>query len=96
MSEIAELTKKIDAFILKFSPVIGSHTESINTCKGEREIINETLFDKKNGMTVKLKGIETVLDGKQSGFTKTLQLITALFMGGIFIMWLIRSISSIN
>ncbi len=93
LSEISELTRKIDAFILKISPVIGSHSESIDACKGERGIINKTLFDKKNGMTVKVSNLETTLKGKQSTFAKTISILTVLFMGGIFIMWLVRTIS---
>ncbi len=93
MSEILELTKKLDGFILKYGTLVGVHDESIKNCKGEREIINETLFDRKNGMTVKMKAIETILKGKQSTYGRTIITLNAFFMGGLFIMWIIKTVS---
>ncbi len=95
MSEILQLTKKIDDFILTIGTKVGAHDEAIIGCKENRDIVNETLFDKKNGMTVKMKGIETILKGKQSSFGNILQFLTALFMGGIFILWIIKTINQL-
>ncbi len=95
MSEIAELTKKLDGFILKYGGMAERHDEAIDGCKDDRDIMNKTLFDQKNGITVRVKGIETTLKGKQSTYSRTILTLNAFFMGGLFIMWIIRTVGGL-
>ncbi len=92
MSEISQLTKKFDDFALKFAGVIGGHTASIKDCKKVRDDIVHSLDNGTDGLKVRIKGLETSIKGKQSFLGSTLTILTTIFMGGIFIMWLIRMI----
>lgn len=70
MSEISELTKKIDGFIL----TIGGHVSSIKTCDKERV----SLFNKiegKNGVNSRLTKIETREKVRSGYFTGILGII---------------------
>ncbi len=95
MSEISELTKRLDMFIGTTGNLVAMHQEAITGCKEDRDGINKTLYDGKNGLNVRVRGLETSIKGKQSFFGSTLSMLTALFMGGIFIMWIIKMIVNI-
>ncbi len=93
MSEILELTKKLDGFMLKFGGMVSSHNADIENCKKEKDIIKKTLYNDKNGMVSRMKGVETTLKGKQSAYGRTILTLNAFFMGGLFIMWIIKTVS---
>ncbi len=93
LSEILQLTKKIDEFMLKFGGLVSAHDVDIKNCKEEKDIIKKTLYNDKNGMVSRMKGVETILKGKQYSSSRIISILTVFFMGGLFIMWIIKTVS---
>lgn len=101
MSEIEQLTHEIRGFRKEFGDVteltklVAGHVEFIKTYRNEVETINKTLYNDKNGIVSRMKGVETVLKSKSSTYNRTTQTLTLIFMGTVTVLWIIRAVASI-
>lgn len=99
MSEITELANEIKSFRKEFGEVteltklVSGHHEFIKTYRNEVETINKTLYNDKDGMVSRIKGVETILKGRHLAFGRTTSVLTLFFMGGMFVMWVIRTLN---